>query len=259
MNVQKSFIIFSWYIFMPVEVNGKQTFAQLDTGAQKCRVTKAFSQYLDPIGEVQAGGVHGRQTVRQVSLRDLTFLDKPFNELEATVIEREDIFGEPPFDVDCVLSGDVILAEPILFDFRLQTLGKAQASDLAQPAFQPLDSSSGLPFLELRGERDFNAVFDLSASITVINSNCLAEFPAKKLFELPIHDTLNAEQMLGFYDVGKVSFGGYTLSVEAISADLSGISDAVGKQVDFILGVNTMMQGRWFVDKANGEIGFTIY
>lgn len=257
--MQKPFTIFNWFIFMPVEINGKETFAQLDTGAQKCRVTKAFSQYLDPIGEMQVGGVHGRQTVRQVSIQDLTFLDKTFSALEATVIEREDIYGELPFDVDCVLSGDIILAEPVLFDFRLQTLGKAQASSLTQPAFQPFDSSSGLPFLELRGRRVFNAVFDLGAGNTVVNTNCLAEFPAKKLFELPVHDTLNDEQMLDFYDVGDVSFGDYTLNVEAISADLSGISDAVGRQVDFILGVNTMMQGRWFVDKAQGEIGFTIH
>ena len=65
--------------------------------------------------------------------------------------------------------------------------------------------------------------------------------------------------MLEFYNVGTVKFGDYELRLEAVVTDLSGISSAVGRKIDLIFGINSMMQGRWFVDIGEKAIGFTPY
>ncbi|CAA9563575.1 MAG: hypothetical protein AVDCRST_MAG86-841, partial [uncultured Truepera sp.] len=44
-------------------------------------------------------------------VEQMTFLNKEFNDLSASVIDREDMFADPPFQVDMVLSGNVILAK----------------------------------------------------------------------------------------------------------------------------------------------------
>ena len=44
------FTLFSWWLYMPVTIAARETFAHLDTGARQCRVTKAFAQQLKVIG-----------------------------------------------------------------------------------------------------------------------------------------------------------------------------------------------------------------
>ena len=209
-------------------------------------------------GERDAFGVHGKQKVKTVEIEQLAFLDKSFSNLSASVVDYEGMFAELPFQVEVVLSGDVILAEPIVFDFRMQTINKQSAESLTELTTQVLDTSSGLPFFSLQGDKEFNAVFDLGAGNTVIDQKCLKNFPAtRKLFDVPVPDTLGRDRVLEFFKVGKLEFGGYELELEALSTDLSGLSSAVGRQIDFIFGVNSMMQGRWFLDAANKVIGFT--
>ena len=254
------FTLFSWWLYVPVTVAGRQAFAHLDTGARQCRVTKSLARELKITGERDAFGVHGKQTVKMVEIEQLTFMDRAFSNLPASVVDYESMFADLPFQVEVVLSGDVILAEPIVFDFRLQTLSKQSAEGLTKLATQVLDTSSGLPFFSLQGEEEFNAVFDLGAGSTVIDQTCLKNFPAaEKLFDVPIHDTVSSNQVLEFFNVGTVRFGDYELELEALSTDLSGLSTAVGKRIDFIFGVNSMMQGRWFLDAAGETIGFTPY
>ena len=254
------FTLFSWWLYMPVTIAGRQTFAHLDTGARQCRVTTSLAQELKATGERDAFGVHGKQTVKMVELEQLTFMDKAFSNLPASVVDHEGMFAVLPFQVEVVLSSDVILAEPIVFDFRNQTVNKQSAEGLTKLARRTLDTSSGLPFFSLQGDEAFNAVFDLGASSTVIDQKRLKSFPsAEKLFEVSIGDTLTDEQTLDFFHLGKIKFGDYELELEALSTDLSGLSDAVGRPIDFIFGVNSMMQGRWFLDAAEKTIGFTPY
>ena len=254
------FTLFSWWLYIPVTIAGRQTFAHLDTGAWQCRVTKSLAQELKAIGERDAFGVHGKQTVKIVELEQLTFMDKAFSNLPASVIDHESMFADLPFQVEVVLSSDVILAEPIVFDFRNQTVNKQSAEGLTKLARRTLDTSSGLPFFSLQGDEEFNAVFDLGAGNTVIDKKCLENFSAaEKLFDVPVPDTLGGEQTLEFFNVGTVRFGDHELELEALSTDLSGLSTAVGKQIDFIFGLNSMMQGRWFLDTAGKTIGFTPY
>ena len=254
------FTLFSWWLYVPVTVAGRQTFAHLDTGARQCRVTKSLAQELKATGERDAFGVHGQQKVEMVELEQLTFMDKAFSNLPASVIDHEGMFADLPFQVEVVLSGDVILAEPIMFDFRNQTVNKQSADGLTKLATQTLDTSSGLPFFSLQGSEAFNAAFDLGASSTVIDKKCLENLPAaEKLFDVPVPDTLGGEQMLEFFRVGTVKFQDYELRLEALATDLSSLSDVVGKRIDFIFGLNSMMQGRWFSDAAGETIGFTPY
>lgn len=253
------FTLFSWWIYMPVTIAGRETFAHMDTGARQCRVTKTFAQELKITGEREAFGVHGKYKVEMVEIEQLTFFGKESRNLPASVIDYEDMFSSLPFRVDIVLSGDVILAEPIVFDFRMQIMNK-RANSLDRLTTRSLETSSGLPFFSLRGSRELNAVFDLGAGNTVIDQECLKDFPAaEKLYNVPVPDTLGGNQVLTFFDVGEVKFNDYELKLEALSADLSGLSSAVGRKVDLIFGVNSMMQGRWFLDKAGETIGFTPY
>lgn len=256
----EKFAIFDWWLYMPVRIAGKETFAHLDTGANQCRVTKAFAQQLKVVDEKDAGGVYGEQKVKMVQVEQLTFLDREFNDVPASVIDREDMFTGLPFHVDVVLSGGVILAEPIVFDFRMQTMTKQSADGLTKLATQPLDTSKGLPFFSLHSEGELTAIFDLGASNTVIDQKCLKSFPkTEKLFDVSIGDTLKDDRTLEFFNVGEVKFGDYELKLEALSTDLSGISSAVGRKIDLIFGINSMMQGRWFMDAAGETIGFTPY
>ena len=252
------FTLFSWWLYIPVTIAGRQTFAHLDTGARQCRVTKSLAQELKATGERDAFGVHGKQTVKIVELEQLTFMDKAFSNLPASVIDHESMFADLPFQVEVVLSGDVIIAEPTVFDFRNQTVNKQSAEGLTKLARRTLDTSSGLPFFSLQGDEEFNAVFDLGASSTVIDQKRLKSFSsAEKLFEVAIGDTLTGEQTLEFFNVGTVKFQDYELKLEALATDLSGLSDVVGKPIDFIFGLNSMMQGRWFLDATGETIGFT--
>ncbi len=254
------FTLFDWWLYMPVEVNGKETFAHLDTGARQCRVTEAFAQGLELKGEKDAFGAFGQYKLKMVELEQLTFLGRGFKNLPASVIGHEEMFSGLPFKVDVVLSGDVILAEPIVFDFRMQTMNKQSADGLDRLATQPLDTSSGLPFFSLQGGRELNAVFDLGAGNTVIDQECLKDFrAAEKLFEVPVNNALGGDRLLTFFNVGTAKFGDYKLRLEATALDLSGLSSAVGKKIDLIFGVNSMMQGRWFLDKAAQTVGFTPY
>ena len=254
------FTIFDWWIYMPVSINGKETFAQLDTGANRCRVTKALAQELGVRGEKDVAGVFGKQKVKVVQIESLTFLDRTFDNVTASVIDHKDVLTNLPFQADVVLSNDIILSEPIVFDFRTQTISKRSADGLTKLATQPLDTLMGLPFLSLQGEGEVSAVFDLGASYTVIDQACLKNFPkAEKLFGVPVHDTLSDERTLEFFNIGTVKFGEYELKLEGMVTDLSGLSSAVGRKIDLIFGVNSMMQGRWFLDTAGKTVGFTPY
>ncbi|GAB4478302.1 MAG: hypothetical protein Kow0088_18010 [Anaerolineales bacterium] len=255
----QSLIIQNFKLFAPLQLGKKDTWAHLDTGASGNMITATEAQALESIEKrvLQAG--IGQQDVKQVRLSSLQFLGKRFDDTTAIVFDGDSYFGEVPFQISMTLGEDVLLAEPLVLDFKRLWVGYAKRhlrEDL--PSFA-LDCTSGLPFINLGwGQRELSTIFDTGASYCILNAAHLQELSAlpPQVYALEVRDPAGGQGEMPIYRLENLSIGEIRLGrCEAFIVNLEPVEQRLKKRIDFVLGANLMLTSAlvWVLDKEHGR------
>lgn len=259
------FTMHEFKLFAPVTLNGKESYAFLDTGAHRVSVTSSVAKDMEVKGTKTILGASGTLGARQVStvrMAQLEFLGETLKDIEATV-DPSDVryFAGVPFEVSLTLNGSTILAKPFMLDFKRQHLGFVSPPFRADLVTAPLKQVKGLPFTSFSlGERAVHTVFDLGAGFSVLNAARQGDLApdASYAYEQEVGEPGGLTRPIGVWQSSSLSFSGLNLGIcEFLAIDLSTVEEKIGTPVDFIFGVNTMLtSGRvWLLNPLENHIG----
>lgn len=255
-----SFIIQDFKFFAPIKLGEKDTFAHSDTGAIGNMLAASESEGLRQIeSRVMQGGM-GQQEVRQVQIDTLEFLEKSFADQTAVVIDGEAYFGDVPFPVSMTLGADVLLAHPLILDFKRMWIGYAEKPLKENLPRFTMETPSGLPFVKMRfGAQEANTIFDTGAGYSILNANHVEELGVQmeQVYALEVLDPAGGKGEIPIYRVEGLHMGDLELGLcEAFVVSLEPIEERLDKRIDFVLGANTMLGSGWVwvLDKAQNAV-----
>lgn len=253
-----SLLVYQLEIFVPVRVNGTNTLAQLDTGANLVSISPRLAEGLPHAGKVGVGSAFDLRTFDKVGNVEVEFLGRVY-QTEARLLERQDTY---PFDAGAVLNASIIYGQPLLLDFRL--LCVAQPNPISSPSWSELTATyletTNLCIVELEAVgKSLFALFDTGAGISVLNSAHLTDFPLKlqKGYEIEIGDATGAKKRQSVMRCSGLGINGWALpSFDCFATDLKPIEEAIGHRIDAILGANLLLKSglRWSFDKPAGKV-----
>jgi len=254
----QSLLIQDFKLFAPIRLNHKPAFAHLDTGASGSMLVSTEAEGMEAVESHLMQGGFGQRQVRLVRIGQLTFLDQEFPGTTAAVIDGAHYFADVPFPVSMTLGADILLARPLVLDFKRLWLGFEEGPfDPALSAF-PLDCSAGLPVLTLRaGDRELQAILDTGAAYSLLNA-AHAEalgLDLEPAYQLEGQDPAGGTALVDVHRLGELSVGDIPLGpCELVALDLSIIEQRLDVRVDFVLGANTLLASStvWVLDKAGG-------
>ncbi len=255
-----SFIIQDWKIFAPLRIGKQGTYAHLDTGAMGNMLVSSHEADLEAIGERTLSGAMGERQVKQVRIKHLEFLGQTFDDTTAIVFDGEGYFGETPFQVSMTLGATVLLARPLILDFKRLWLDFATTPIREDIARYPMDCSDGLPFIELSVEgRKLQAIFDTGAAYSLFNAAHEAEmkWDLRENYTLEGQDPTGKKSPIPVYAAHDVRIGEIPLGgAEIVKVDLTAIEQRLNRRVDFVLGANTLVGSSlvWVLDKARQSV-----
>ena len=256
----ESFIIQDFKFYVPVSIGGAPTFAHFDTGSSGNMLVESVARGLEEIeSRIMQGGM-GRQEVRQVRLGRLELLGKSFDDETAVVFDGEDYFGDVPFDVSLTLGADVLLAAPLILDFKRLWMGFAEKPLKKNLARFPLDVAAGLPFIPMQHKRnELSAIFDTGASFSILNARHVEELGLKveQVYALEVQDPAGGKGHIPIYRVDGIGVGDVDLGkCEAFVVSLEPIEQRLERRIDFVLGANAMLTSSlvWVLDRAQNAL-----
>lgn len=256
----ESFIIQDFKLFAPVRLGEKDTWAHLDTGASGSMIASREAQKLETIARRVIQGGIGQQEVRQVRLNSMHFLGKRFDDSRAIVFDEETYFGDVPFPVSMTLGAEILLAAPLVLDFKRLWLGYAEKRLRGDLASYALDCNSGLPFMDLRyGQRAMRAIFDTGAAYCILNAGHVEELGIhpERVYVLAVRDPAGGQGEMPIYRLENISIGDTELGTcEAFIVSLEPIEQRLGRRIDFVLGANAMLASAlvWVLDREQGRV-----
>lgn len=202
----------------------------------------------------------GQQEVKQVRLGRLEFLGKAFENETAVIFDGEDYFGDIPFEVSMTLGAGVLLAAPLILDFKRLWMGFADKSLKDDLLRFPMDCATGLPFIPLHhGDQELRTIFDTGASFSILNARHVEELgsPIEQVYALEVQDPAGGKGHIPIYRVEGLSVGEIDLGkCEAFVVSLEPIEQRLERRIDFVLGANTMLASGlvWVLDKSQGAV-----
>lgn len=256
----ESFIMQDFKMFAALQLGEKKTWAHLDTGASGNMITAAEAQRLEVIDKRVIQGGIGQQEVKQVRLDSLRFLGHHFDNATAIVFDGETYFEDVPFPVSMTLGAEVLLAEPLVLDFKRLWLGFAEKRLRKDLATYPLDCSTGLPFLDVRcGQHGMSAIFDTGAAYCILNAAHVEELgiQVERVYTLDVRDPAGGQGEMPIYRLEDLYIGDVKLGTcEAFIVSLEPVEQRIGKRIDMVLGANLMLTSAlvWVLDKAQGKV-----
>jgi predicted aspartyl protease len=256
----ESFIIQDFKFFTSMKLGEKNTFAHLDTGATGNMLAASESEGLEQIESRVIQGGMGQQEVKQVQIDTLEFLGKSFTNQTAVVIDGEAYFGDVPFPVSMTLGADVLLAHPLIIDFKRMWMGYAEKPLKEDLLRFTMETPSGLPFIKMHfGAQEVNTIFDTGAGYSILNANHAEELGAhmEQVYALEVLDPAGGKGEIPIYRVEDLRMGDLELGFcEAFVVSLEPIEERLGKRIDFVLGANTMLASVWVwvLDKSQNAV-----
>lgn len=210
--------------------------------------------------------MHGALSARQsdrVRLESLSFLDATRNDLEVSIGV---IDAGAPFEVGCLLDATTLLSRPLAMSFKEQQIGFVEPPFRDDLVRAPLELIETLPFITCTLDgRPLHTIFDTGAGYSVINSarrETLAP-RARHTYDLnDVGDANQARQTVGVWESGPLEVGGFSLGRCAfLEMDLSALETRLQTQIDFILGVNTLLTANlvFVMDAPNRHLGIAPY
>ncbi len=239
------FTMHEFRLYAPVAVNGSATYALLDTGATRCSISPLLAKGL-PVE--RTGMSHGALSSRQsnkVRLKSLNFLDSTQNDLEVSV-DVPEAFESMPFEVGATLDAATLLSKPLALSFKEQQVGSVTSPLREDLVCVPLELFMSLPFITcVLDAKPLHTIFDTGAGYSVINKARQAESAPHAWHAYDLHEvgdvngvaqTINVWES-GPFEAGSISLGTCTF----LAMDLSVLETKLQTQVDFILGINTLL------------------
>lgn len=254
-----SFAIYEFRLYAPATVNGRATNGLIDTGANRCSISPQLAEGLPVERTAIVHGALSAQQSNRVRLESLSFLDSIRNDLEVSVGV---IAGGAPFEVGCLLDATTLLSKPLALSFKEQQIGFVEPPFRDDLVRVPLEVVETLPFITCTLDgTTFHTIFDTGAGYSVINSarrKTLAP-RAHHAYDLnDVGDANQARQTVSVWESGPLEVGGFSLGHCAfLEMDLSVLETKLQTQVDFILGVNTLLTANlvFVMDAPNRQLG----
>ena len=239
------FTIHEFRLYAPVVVNGAATYALLDTGATRCSISPIYAKGL-PVA--RTGMSHGALSSRQsnkVRLESLNFLDSTQNDLEVSV-DIPEAFESMPFEVGATLDAATLLSKPLALSFKEQQVGFVTSPLREDLVCVPLELFRSLPFITcMLDGKPLHTIFDTGAGYSVINEARQAESAphARHVYNLhEVGDVNGVAQTISVWESGPFGVGGISLGTcTFLAMDLSALETKLQTQIDFILGINTLL------------------
>ncbi len=252
------FVVYEFKLFAPAQVNARQTLAWLDTAANQATVSPEVAKDLPRTGNIFVRSAFGQEEYETVEV-EVEFLGNVKSAVRARIDPTEREF---PFPSAVTLGAGTLFAEPVVFDFRLMGMypprpGECQTGWVELSAkFTPQELclvqcvAPGGPLW---------ALFDTGAGLSVMNANRLQALglELEPAYEIEIEDATGAKRVHTVASCAGVQLGEAPLPpFDCFVANLHGIEDALGYQVDMILGANAMLNSglKWCIDRRAGSV-----
>ena len=180
-----------------------------------------------------------------MSLESLSFLGETWSDLEVSE-NVPDAFEGMPFEVDASLDATTLLSKPLALSFKEQQIGFVEAPLREDLVCIPLELFRSLPFITcVLDGKPLHTIFDTGAGYSVVNKARQAESAphARHAYDLhEVGDVNSVEQTISVWESGPLEVGSVSLGTcTFLAMDLSALEAKLQTQVDFILGINTLL------------------
>lgn len=253
-----SFAMYEFRLYAPATVNGRATYGLIDTGATRCGVSPRLAEGLRVERTATVHGALSTQQSNRVRLESLSFLNVTRSDLEVSVGVIE---AGAPFEVGCLLDATTLLSKPLALSFKEQQIGFVEPPFRDDLVRVPLLFGTLPVIICMIDGRPLRTIFDTGAGYSVINrarQETLAP-RARRAYDLnEVGDANNTRQTVSVWESGPLEVGSFLLGNCAfLEMDLSALEMKLQTQVDFILGVNTLLTASLVcvVDAPNREFG----
>lgn len=254
------FTIHEFKIFAPVTLNAQSTFAYLDTGGAGNAISPIAATGMEEVGEETVLGALGQEKRKVVRIDNLVFLGESFCNVHASIEKALAELEGVPFQVSIRLGAPILLAKPLVVDFKRLKLG------FGAPSFQddwvhiPAQFIKGLPFFESHMEgKPLRTIFDLGAGFSVLNAARYGELGLEFdfVYSEEVNDPSGTEATVDVWRHPQLGVSQMLLGeCEFFVIDLTAAEQKLGTRIDFILGVNTMLRSArvWVLDSSSSSI-----
>lgn len=239
-------------IRVPCEIHG-QSFSdcKVDTGAVVGSVKKnIFTSPYEIINKVSVSSVSGAENSCDVTIVPLTFASEAHDKSLVMVCDQLKSTG-----VDVILGADVLLAKPIIFNFKNQNLEINAAPPAAGLSSFTMDEVGHILLpLKISRQIEAKAMFDSGASVTLVDRAFVESHPES--FTVVRDDTVTDTHgntigsklvITSLVEVGEIRF----VAEYMMAVDLSAAKALMGQDVNFILGHNLTKSGNWYFSKTD--------
>jgi hypothetical protein len=242
-------------IFAPVQVGQNAGYAHLDTGARYSTISQSYTEGLPWVGSRQVHGALEETEVAQVRLETFSFLGETYGDVALDV--KPDAVGgldTLPFKVIMALGCDTLLQKRLRLDLARNEIGFLEDTQATTGSCIEADFGFfGMPFFRLGiGTRTLHALLDTGAAMSVLNPRLLTELEdtVGEGEELEVEDATGAKHMIPTFECQTLHIGAIPLGeCQVLAIDLEHAKRELNTQIDFVFGVNAMMDREWIIDR----------
>ena len=251
-------------IFVSCGFDGHGENCLLDTGSNVCLVKSDgyFGKY-PANGQRCSEGASGAKVCSDViGIADLTVGGIDFGAKEALRRTPQSCGGSGGPQLPGYLVGSVwhtLLGHQVSFDFGAKTLS-VDPSQSAPDAQEPMKLVLQNNYLELPvafgSAAPVQMLYDTGAGLTVMDQSYVDSNASAFSFQgdTQIQDSSCQKIPVKIYTVNSLSVGGNSLSgIYAVAMDLTVIKKALGRDLQGIIGFNTITPFNWWVDLKNNK------
>lgn len=255
-------------IFVSCGFDGQADNCLLDTGAGVCLVTNDsfFSKYPS-LGQRCTSGASGKKICSDIiSIGDLKVGGIDFGKEAAQRRTSDQACDNGGPQLPGYLVGSVwhsLLGHQVAFNFDAKTLSVDSAMTSpagGQPMKMVLDNTFMLVPTSFGGGAPVQLLYDTGAGLTVLDQSFVDANAGAFTFlaDTQIQDSSCEKIPAKVYQVNSLSVAGQSLSgTLAVGLDLSSIKQALGNDVQGIIGFNAITKFNWSVDLKNDTFAIT--
>lgn len=251
-------LIYEFKLFAPARVNGLNTLAYLDTGADRVTVSSQLAGNLQRVGKTIVRSAFGQEEFETVAI-DIEFLGNMHRATQARVYEAYD--NQLPFTSMITLDAPTLFAHPIIFDFRLLGISPPDQDSKSDWVRVPSKfTQQGLCLVQFTSSNCTTwALFDTGAGLSVINSAHLDEIPLslRPAYKIEIGDATGAKSIQEVALCSGLQIDMISLPpFDCFAVDLQAVEEAIGCRIDLIFGANAMLKSglRWLFNQPEGRV-----